>query len=121
MTLDDKIEETATHVAPYVRSIARVVIAIALMFMETWDLEAVWISRAIGHPARSRCCVSRRSSRSSAARYSRLDCGRGSPPSSCQERWPRLSYEPRAARIFSQSPINFSQSPIREMLPPSIA
>src|SRR5260370_11190342 len=32
MTLDQKIDETATHVAPYVLSIARVVIA--LMFME---------------------------------------------------------------------------------------
>src|SRR5258705_10650622 len=32
MTLDEKLDETATHVAPYVLSIARVVIA--LMFME---------------------------------------------------------------------------------------
>ncbi len=67
MTLDEKIDETATHVAPYVLSIARVVIGADVH--GTWDLEAVRISRADSHTRPVHAVAVRGDlSRSSAAR-----------------------------------------------------
>jgi hypothetical protein len=98
MTLDEKIDETATHVAPYVLSIARVVIA--LMFMEHGTSKLFGFPAPTATPDPFTLLWFAAIIEIVGGALLALGLWRGSRPSHVRRVGNRLFYEPRVARFF---------------------